>query len=213
MSRSPTSDVDTATIRVRSRSRSRPAATAATPTSTSATECRLRVGDFTGQLLSDPEPGALTAWSQTVGTWSITPRRCNGRRSTSGPTTARRAAAPGDHASRRVERNATAELVGRTNDDTGDTGHRPCCRRSTAAARCSPARRRTPRPAPRLAAPTSGVAAPALDPRSGRHGDGARAARRGARDRHVAKPRALATPDLRCVQELTWSTRRTSRST
>lgn len=88
------------------------------------TECRLRVGDFTGQLLSDAEFAALTAWSQTVGTWSIKTATLYG---------SAQYVRPDDGASAQLrqaitpaagwERNATAELVcGRMNDDIDDTG-------------------------------------------------------------------------------------------
>ena len=88
------------------------------------TECRLRVGDFTGQLLSDAEFAALTAWTASVGTWSIHTTTLYG---------SAQYTRPDDGASAQLrqaitpaagwERNATAELVcGRMNDGTGDTG-------------------------------------------------------------------------------------------
>ena len=88
------------------------------------TECRLRVGDFTGQLLSDAEFAALTAWTQSAGTWQILSATLYG---------SAQYTRPNDHASAQLrqsitpaagwERNATAELVcGRMNDGADDTG-------------------------------------------------------------------------------------------
>jgi len=88
------------------------------------TECRLRVGDFTGQLLSDAEFAALTAWTQSAGTWQILSATLYG---------SAQYTRPNDGASAQLrqsitpaagwERNATAELVcGRMNDAVDDTG-------------------------------------------------------------------------------------------
>ena len=89
------------------------------------TECRLRVGDFTGQLLANSEfASGFTSWTQSVGTWQTLTATLYG---------SAQYARPNDAASAQLrqaitpaagwERNATAELVcGRMNDGTGDTG-------------------------------------------------------------------------------------------
>ena len=110
---SPTSTSTPRRSVCRSRSRSRPAATAATPRRHRRDRVPVRVGDFTGQLLSDPEFGALTAWSQTVGTRSIkTATLVPSSAQYVRPTTARRrSCAPRSRQPPGGERNATAELV------------------------------------------------------------------------------------------------------